>query len=70
MGKITSNGRIVEVQKDGKTVWTDEDYIQRRKISQTSKNELIKDLENGNLKAYCKKTFEILTGETVEEAKQ
>lgn len=65
--KVYRNGVLVEVQENGKTVWKDEDYIQRPKISGKSKEELVKDLENGDLQAYAEKTFEILTGETVEE---
>jgi len=62
--------RIVEIQEDGETVWTEDDSVRRDKISDQSKQELIKDIENGDLEAYARKTFEILTGETIKEAKQ
>lgn len=62
--------RIVEIQEDGETVWTEDDSVRRDKISDQSKQELIKDIENGDLEAYARKTFEILTGQTIEEAKK
>lgn len=62
--------RIVEIQENGQTVWTEDDSVRRDKISDQSRKELIKDIENGDLEAYARKTFEILTGKTVEEAKK
>lgn len=62
--------RIVEIQDDGETVWTEDDSVRRDKISDESRQELVKDIENGDLEAYARKTFEILTGKTVEEAKK
>lgn len=62
--------RIVEIQEDGETVWTEDDSVRRDKISDQSRQELVKDIENGDLEAYARKTFKILTGQTVEEAKK
>jgi len=65
--KIKEKGRIVEIQEKGQTVWTEDDSIRRDKISEESRQELKKDIENGDFEEYARKTFEILTGETVEE---
>jgi hypothetical protein len=62
--------RVVEIQEDGEIVWTEDDSVRRDKISDQSKKDLIQDIENGDLEAYARKTFEILTGETIKEAKQ
>jgi hypothetical protein len=64
------NGRLEEIQEDGKTVFTEENTLKRPKISDESRKELVKDIEKGDLEAYARKTFEILTGDTVEEAKK
>lgn len=65
--KQFKNGRIVEIQEDGETVWTEEDSIRRDKISEKSQKELFDHIKNGEFEAYAKKTFEILTGQTVKE---
>jgi len=67
LNKIKKNGRIVELQEDGETVWTEDDSIRRDRISEESREELKKDIENGDLEAFARKTFEILTGKTVKE---
>lgn len=67
---IKQNGKVKEIQEDGETIWRDEDYIQRPKISQKSRKELIEDIEKEKADAFRRKVFSILTGETVEEAKQ
>jgi len=67
LNKIKKNGRIVELQEDGETVWTEDDSIRRDKISQKSRNELHEHIINDEYKKYAKKTFEILTGQTVKE---
>lgn len=64
----TKDGRVVRVyDENGEVEWTEEDSVRRDKISQKSKEELHKHLKKGEFKKYAKKTFEILTGETVEE---
>jgi len=62
--------RVKEIREDGELVWTEDDSVRRDKISEKSREELITDIENGDFEAYARKTFEILTGETVEEAKK
>jgi len=61
--------RVVEIQENGKTVWTEEHTIRRDKISKESRKQLVKDIQNGDLEAYARKTFEILTGQTIEQAR-
>jgi len=61
------DGRVIEIQEDGETVWTEDDSIRRDKISEKSRNELHQHIVNDEYKQYAKKTFEILTGQTVEE---
>lgn len=61
------NDRLIELQEDGQTVWTEEDSIRRDKISEKSQKELFNHIKNGEFEAYARKTFEILTGKTVKE---
>lgn len=69
MAKIydKKNRKLLEIQEDGKTVWTEDDSIRRDKISEKSQKELFDHIKNGEFEAYAKKTFEILTGKTIEE---
>lgn len=68
MTKVYSvNGRLLKVIENGETVWTEDDSIRRDKISSKSQKELYDSIQNGNYEKYARKTFEILTGETVEE---
>ncbi|MFT4892420.1 MAG: hypothetical protein ACI8Z7_000192 [Candidatus Nanohaloarchaea archaeon] len=69
MNKIKVDGTTKEVQEEGETIWLDEDYIQRPKISDQSRKELVNAIENQNWESAFKQTFEIMTGQTVEEAK-
>jgi len=65
--KYSENGRLNEIIENGETVWTEDDSIRRDKISERSRNELHEHIVNGEYKEYAKKTFEILTGQTVKE---
>lgn len=51
--KLRNNeGRIVEIQEKGETVWKDEDYIQRPKIGDKTA-QMLRDAENlEDIKAY------------------
>jgi len=74
MNKIYSkDGRLLEIKKDGERIWTEENTLRRPKISEQSKNGLVKEIqqiEDEHAKKTCEKMFEILTGETVEETQK
>jgi len=67
VSKIYKNGRLMEIQDNGRTIWTEEDSIRRNKISEKSRNELYQHIKEGEFEEYAKITFEILTGKTVEQ---
>lgn len=64
------NDKLIEIQENGETVWRDDNYVQRPKISGKSREELINAIENNDGDTFRKKVFEILTGETLEEAQK
>jgi len=70
MNRIYKKGKLVEIQKSGKTIWKNEDYIQRNKISQQSIDKLIDAYSNSNTDKFMADVFEILTGQKVEEAQK
>jgi hypothetical protein len=57
------NDRIVQIQKNGEIVWNDEDYIQRRKIGESTA-QMLRDAETiQDVKQYLARVHKIdLTG--------
>ena len=66
------NGRLLKIydEETGEPVWKDKDYVQRPKISDKSKQEMIDAIQNQNWEKLAKIQFEILTGQTIKEATQ
>jgi len=63
----------VYVEQDGTVLYDEENVLNRMKVSEESRDEIVKEITNINdehAKKTCEKMFEILTGETVEEAKK
>jgi chemotaxis regulatin CheY-phosphate phosphatase CheZ len=63
-------GVVKEVKEDGKTLWNRENTLRRPKISDKSRNELVKEIDqiqDEHARKTCEKMFEILTGKTVSE---
>lgn len=68
--KMIKNERIIEIQEDGETIWKDEDYVQRPKISDKTRQDMVDAIQNENWEKLAKIQFEILTGQTIQEATQ
>jgi len=62
------NGKLQKIKKNGKIVWQREDNVRRDKISDASKQVLLDAILNNNGEKFRRHVFEILTGQTVEEA--
>lgn len=59
MNKIEKNGRIVEIQENGETVWKDEDYIQRPKIGDETA-QMLRDAETiQDIKKYLGRIHDV-----------
>jgi len=65
--KTDGTDYVEKIVKKGDTL---RESLDRQKITDETKKELIKNIEKGDLETYARKTFEILTGETVEEAQK
>ena len=64
------NDKLVEIQEDGETIWTEENTLRRPKISEESRQALLDAYTNNNPEKFMKHAIKILTGQTVEEASQ
>lgn len=62
------NGKLQKIKKNGKIVWQRENNVRRDKISDASKQALLDAILNNNGEKFRRHVFEILTGQTVEEA--
>ena len=68
--RFDDEGRLLEVQKNGQTLWKADDNVQRDKISNASKQELLEAVSNKEGDTFRRRVFEILTGETPTEARE
>jgi len=65
---VYSDGEIVKIKdKETQSEMSFDKSIRRDKISDKSRNELYNHIKNNDLQKYAQKTFEILTGKTVQE---
>lgn len=64
------DGQLVEVQKNGETIWRKDQELNRDKISEASRQALLDAVVNQNGDKFRRHVFEILTGQTVEEAQK
>lgn len=68
MTKIyNENGRLIEIQENGESIYTEEETVRRPKISQKSKESIAEDINAGNLKSALNSLLEVVSGETKEE---
>jgi len=70
MARVFENGKLIEIQENGDTVWTEEDSIRRDKISDGSRQELVEAVESKGYQDFQELVVEILTGQSVKEIKQ
>lgn len=68
----TTNGRLTEIRdsETGERLWYSDEPIDRSKISETSQQTLLDAINNSNPDKFMRHVFEILTGQTVEEAQK
>jgi len=63
------DGEVKEIQENGEVLWNRENTVHRNKISEQSTQDLITAIDNQDGDTFRHIVFEILTGETVQEAK-
>ena len=69
--KAKNNGRTVKIYNEkGEKIYDENFFVQRDKISDDSKQELVNAIEALDGDQFRRIILEILTGQTVEEIKQ
>jgi len=61
------DGRVIEIQEDGETVWTEDDSVRRDKISSESREKLKDAVKSNGYQDFQELVLEVLTGKTVKE---
>lgn len=65
--ELRKDGRIVEIQEDGETIWRASEEINRDRISQESRDKQKTAIKNDNLEKRLENIEEILFGKEIHE---